>query len=183
MQEAVSIQPVETHSGRGQHDQRMARRGTHPMIDGLRPLFAQVLGVACCLIGIVSCATSVPLTPQRLDRVPAGRYQVTVSEDRTGMHKYNALLFETATATVTLALPTAEPGRLAGPEDYPEALQAGFVVYAVRGASGTVQAYLMVPAQARVMVWHQLGKEGGPVVGVIGLPSTPESAGSGGGGM
>ncbi len=42
------------------------------MIDSLRPRCVQVLGVTCCLIGIVSCATSVPFTPQRVDRVPAG---------------------------------------------------------------------------------------------------------------
>ena len=153
------------------------------MIDVFRPRCAQVLGVTCCLIGIVSCATSVPLTPQRVDRVPAGRYHVTVSEDRTGIHKYNALLFETATAAVTLDVPTAELGGVASPEDYPAVLQAGFVVYEIRGASGTVQAYLMVPVQARVTVWNQPGKEGGPVVSVIGLPSSPESAGGGGSGM
>ena len=153
------------------------------MIASFRPRYAQVLGVTCCLIGLVSCAASVPLTPQRVDRVPAGRYHVTVAEDRTGIHKYHALLFETAAAAVTLNLPTAEPGGTARPEDYPAVLQAGFVVYEVRGASGTVQAYLMVPAQARVTVWNQPGKEGRPVVSVIGLPTTPESAGSGGGGM
>jgi hypothetical protein len=156
---------------------------THPMIDAFRPRCAQVLGVTCCLIGIVSCATSVPLTTQRVDRVPAGRYHVTVSEDRTGIHKYNALLFETATAAVTLDLPNAEPGGVARPDDYPAVLQAGFVVYEVRGTSGTVQAYLMVPAQARVTVWNRPGKEAGLVVSVIGLLVTPESAGSGGGGM
>ena len=153
------------------------------MMVSLLPRYAQVLGVMCCLFGIVSCATSVPLTPQRVDRVPAGRYHVTVSEDRTGIHKYNALLFETATAAVTLDVPTAELGGVARPEDYPAVLQAGFVVYEIRGASGTVQAYLMVPAQARVTVWNQPGKEGGPVVSVIGLPSSPESAGGGGSGM
>ena len=153
------------------------------MMDSLRSRCAQVLGVTCCLFGIVSCATSVPLTPQRVDRVPAGRYHVTVSEDRTGIHKYNALLFETGTAAVTLGLPTAEPGGVARPEDYPAVLQAGFAVYEVRGAAGTVQAYLMVPAQARVTVWNQPGKKDGSVVSVIGLPSTPEAAGSGGGGM
>lgn len=137
----------------------------------------------CGLFGIVSCATSIPLTPQRVDRVPAGRYHVTVSEDRTGTHKYNALLFETAMGAVTLDLPTAQLGGVARPEDYPAVSHAGFVVYEVRGASGTVQAYLMVPAQARVTVWNQPGKEGGPVVSVIGLPSPPESAGGGGGGM
>jgi hypothetical protein len=156
--------------------------GIHPMIDSFRPRRAQVLGVMCGLFGVVSCATSVPLTPQRVDQVPAGRYHVTVSEDRTGTHKYNALLFETATAAVTLDLPTAEGG-VARPEDYPSVLQAGFVVYEIRGASGTVGAYLVVPGQARVTVWNQPGREGGRVVSVIGLPSTPESAGSGGGGM
>jgi len=153
------------------------------MMVSLLPRCARVLGVTCCLFGIVSCATSVPLTPQRADRVPAGRYHVTVSEDPTGIHRYNALLFETATAAVTLDVPTAELGGVARPEDYPAVLQAGLVVYEIRGASGTVQAYLMVPAQARVTVWSQPGKEGGPVVSVIGLPSSPESAGGGGSGM
>jgi hypothetical protein len=153
------------------------------MMDRLQPRCVQSLAVACCLFGIVSCATSVSLTPQRVDRVPAGQYHVTVSEDRTGIYRYNALLFEAATASVTLDLPTAEPGGVAKAEDYPAALQAGFVVYEVRGAAGTIQAYLMVPAQARVTVWDQPGRKGGPMVIVTGLPTTPESAGGGGGGM
>lgn len=153
------------------------------MIDGFRRRGAQTLVVTCCLIGIVSCATTVPRTPQRVDGVPPGRYHVTVSEDRTGVHKYNALLFQTTPAAVTLALPSAEFGGLATPEDYPADLLAGFAVYEVRGVAGTVQAYLAVPAQARVTVWNQPGKEGGPVVSVIGLPTAPESAGSGGGAM
>ena len=153
------------------------------MRNGLRPGCAQVLGVTWCLFGVVGCAALVPLTPQRVDRVPAGWYHVMVSEDRTGIHKYNALLFETAPATVTLDLPTVESGGVASPEDFPAALQAGFVVYEVRGASGTVQAYLLVPTQTRVTVWNQPRGKGGLVVSVIGLPTTPESAGSGGGGM
>jgi hypothetical protein len=153
------------------------------MMVGFRARCAQVLGVACCLFAIAGCVASVPFTPQRVDRVPAGRYHVTASEDRTGSHKYNALLFETATAAVTLDLPTAELGGVASPEDYPAVLQAGFVVYEIRGASGTVHAYLMVPPQARVTVWNQPGREGGPMVSVIGLPSSPESAGGGGSGM
>ena len=153
------------------------------MTGGFRLRCAQLLGMACWLIGIVSCATSVPLTPQRVDRVPAGRYHVMVSEDRTGAHRYNALLFETETAAVTLDLPTVERAGVAGPEDSPAALQAGFVVYEIRGTSGAVLAYLMVPARARVMVWNQPGKEDGPVVSVTGLPTAPESSGSGGGGM
>ena len=141
----------------------------------------QVLVVTCCLIGVVSCATFVPDTPQRVDRVPPGRYQVTLSADRTDTFKYNALLFETAAGAVMLDLPTVEPAGVARPEDYPSALQAGFVVYEVRGASGTVQAYLLVPAQARVTVWKQPRGKGGLVVSVIGLPTTPESAGGGSG--
>ena len=142
----------------------------------------QVLVVTCCLFGIVSCASFLPDTPQRVDRVPPGRYHVMVSPDRTGTFKYNALLFETAIAAVTLDLPTVEPGGVASPEDYPSALQAGFVAYEVRAASGAVQAYLLVPAQARVTVWNQPNGRGGLVVSVIGLPATPETAGSGGSG-
>jgi hypothetical protein len=73
-----------------------------------------------------------------------------VSEDHTGVRKYTALLFQIVNASVTLDLPTVEPGGVASPEDYPAALQAGFVAYEVRAASGPVQAYLLVPAQARV---------------------------------
>lgn len=152
------------------------------MRNGLRPRCAQVLVVTCCLFCIVGCASFLPDTPQRVDRVPPGRYHVMVSADRTGTFRYNALLFETGTAAVTLDLPTVEPGGMAGPEDYPSALQAGFVVYEVREPSGTVQAYLLVPAQARVTVWNQPKGKGGLVVSVIGLPTTPESAGGGGSG-
>jgi hypothetical protein len=153
------------------------------MIGGFRLRCARLLGIACCLFGIVSCATSVPLTPQRVDRVPAGRYHVMVSEDRSGAHKYDALLFETAPAAVTLDIPTAARAGVAGPEDSPAVLEAGYVVYEIRGTSGAVLAYLMVPARARVMVWNQPGKEGGPVVSVTGLPTAPESSGGGGGAM
>ena len=142
----------------------------------------QLLVVTCCLFGIVGCASFVPDTPQRVDRVPPGRYHVTVSEDRTGTFKYSALLFETTPAAVTLDLPAVEPAGMARPEDYPAVLQAGFVVYEVRGPSGTVQAYLLVPAQARVTVWKQTKEKGGLVLSVIGLPTTPESAGGGGSG-
>jgi hypothetical protein len=144
--------------------------------------WAQLLGATLCLFCVVGCATFVPITPERVDRVPAGRYHVIVSEDRTGVRKYNALLFEMVNASVTLDLPTVEPGGVASPEDYPAALQAGFVAYEVRAASGSVQAYLLVPAQARVRVWNQPNGKGGLVVSVIGLPATPESAGSGGSG-
>jgi hypothetical protein len=105
-----------------------------------------------------------------------------VSEDRTGVRKYNALLFEMVNASVTLDLPTVEPGGVASLEDYPAALQSGFVAYEVRTASGAVQAYLLVPAQARVTVWNQPNGKSGLVVSVSGLPATPETAGSGGSG-
>jgi hypothetical protein len=157
-------------------------RRWHPLRNSLRPRRAQALVVTCCLFGIASCATFVPDAPQRVDRVPPGRYHVTVSEDRTGTLKYNALLFETAPAAVTLALPAVESAGVARPEDYPAVLQAGFVVYEVRGPSVIAQAYLLVPAQARVTVWNQPKGRGGLVVSVTGLPTTPESAGSGGSG-
>ena len=144
--------------------------------------WARVLGVTYCLFCVVGCVIFVPLTPERVDRVPAGRYRVMVSEDPTGVRKYNALLFEMVSASVTLDLPTVKPGGTASPEDYPTALQAGFVAYEVRAASGAVQAYLLVPAQARVTVWSQPKREGGLLVSVIGLPTTPETAGSGGSG-
>jgi len=153
------------------------------LMDILRPRFVRFVGVACCVLGSVSCATYARLIPERVDRVPAGHYHVVVSENRAGSQQYNAVLFNLAPPAVTLDLPTVDRGGVATPDDYAAAFQAGLVVYAVRGASGTVTAYLMVPAQARVTVWSRTGGDSGPVVTVTGLSGTPEAAGSGGGAM
>jgi hypothetical protein len=152
-------------------------------LDIRRPGFVRWVTVTCGVLGSVSCATFVPLTPERVDRVPAGHYQVAVSELRAGSHEYNAVLFNLATAAATLDLPTVERGDVATPDDYAAGFQAGCVVYAVRDAAGTVTGYLMVPAQARVTVWSRPGRQGGLVVTVMDLPGTPEAAGGGGGAM
>jgi hypothetical protein len=152
-------------------------------MDSFRPSFVRLLGVLCCILGSVGCSTYVPLTPERVDGVPAGQYHVVVSENRGGRPGYSAVLFNRETRAVTLDLPTVEPGGVATPEDYASVLQAGFVVYAVRGASGTVLAYLMVPAQARVTVWSRPERQSGALVTVTDLPNAPEASGSGGGAM
>jgi hypothetical protein len=152
-------------------------------MDILRPRFVRFVGVTCGMLGSVSCTTYAPLTPERVDRVPAGHYRVVVSENRSGGQPYNAVLFNLGTPAATLDLPTVERGSVATPEEYAAVFQAGFVVYVVRGSSGAVTAYLTVPAQARVSVWSRPGKESGPVVTVTHLPGTPEASGSGGGAM
>jgi hypothetical protein len=152
-------------------------------MDILRPRFVRLAGVMCGIVGSVSCAPYAPLTPERVDRVPAGHYHVAVSEHHAGSQSYDAVLFNLETPAVTLDLPTVERGVVGTPEDYAALFEAGFVVYAVRGASGTVAAYLMVPAQARVAVWGRPGRQSGPVITVTHLPAAPEAAGGGGGAM
>jgi len=151
-------------------------------MDIVRPSFVGSLGVVCWLLGSVGCSTYAHLTPERVAEVPAGEYHVVVSENRGGRPGYSAVLFTRETPAVTLDLPTVEPGGVATPGDYASVFQAGFVVYVVRGASGTVLAYLMVPAQARVTVWNRPERQGGAMVTVTDRPSAPEAAGGGGGG-
>ena len=141
------------------------------------------MAVTCGVLGSVGCATYAPLTPERVDRVPAGHYHVAVSELRAGSHEYNAVLFNLAPAAAAFDLPTVERDGAATPDDYAAGFQAGCVVYAVRGAAGTVTAYLMVPAQARVTVWSRPGRQDGLVVTVTDLPGTPEAAGGSAGAM
>jgi hypothetical protein len=150
----------------------------------LRPRVTLLLGVAGCLCWAMGCASYVPLTSERVDRVPAGHYQVIVSEGPSGGQRYNALLFEAETASVILDAPAVQCRSDATPDDYQGAVLAGFVVYEIRGIGGTVQAYLMVPPHARVRVWEQPGKRGGLTVAVSDFSSVPESgSGGGGGGM
>ena len=149
----------------------------------LRRQLVRWLGVVCGMVGGVACALYAPLTPERVDRVPAGEYHVAVSEDRAGSQAYNAVLFSLATPAVTLDLPTVDRAGAGTPEDYAALVQTGFVVYAIPGSLGAVAAYLMVPAQARVAVWNRPGMQGGPVITVTHLPGPPEAAGSGGGAM
>ena len=151
-------------------------------MDIFRPSFVRLLGVLGWLLGGVGCSTYAHLTPERVDGVPAGQYHVVVSENSGGGQRYGAVLFNLEPRAVTLDLPTVEPGGVATPDDYASVLQNGFVVYAVRGASGTMLAYLMVPAQARVTVWRRSERQGGAVVTVTDRPSAPEAAGGGGGG-
>jgi hypothetical protein len=151
-------------------------------MDVFRPSFVRLLGLLGWILGSVGCSTYAHLTPERVERVPAGQYHVVISENRGGRQGYSAVLFNRETRAVTLDLPTVEAGNAATPDDYAAVQQAGFVVYAVRGASGTVLAYLMVPAQARVMVWSRPERQGGAVVTVTDRPSAPEAAGGGGGG-
>lgn len=147
----------------------------------LRPRLMALLAVSGCLVGILSCAPQTLLRPRQVDQVPRGQYNVTVSEDQSGSRQYNAVLFETAAASVRLDLPKVNRRGLAEPGDYAAVLRAGFVVYELPSATGAVTGYLMVPARAQVMIWDQGAARGGIVVTVTGLPSAPESGGSGAG--
>jgi hypothetical protein len=147
----------------------------------LRPRCIELLAVAGCLVGILSCAQQALLRPRQVDQVPSGKYSITVSEDQSGGRQYNAVLFETAAAPVRLDLPRVIRRGMAEPDDYPAVLKAGFVVYELSSAAGDVAGYLVVPQRAQVMVWDQGAAGGGIVVTVTGLPNAPES-GSGGSG-
>lgn len=143
----------------------------------------RLLAVACCVFGGVACATYAGVTPERVDRVPAGQYRVVVSETHAGSHQYSAVLFNLATPLVRLDLPAVERNGVASPDDYAALIEAGFVVYEIRGDSGAAQAYLLVPPHARVTVWSRPGRRSGPVVTVTDLPGAPEAAGGGGDSM
>jgi hypothetical protein len=151
-------------------------------MDILRPRVTLVLGVAACLFWGMGCASYVPLTSERVDRVPAGHYQVIISGNSSSGQRYNAVLFEAETASVILDAPAIQRRGDATPDDYQGAMLSGFAVYEIRGIAGTVQAYLMVPQHARVRVWDQPGKRGGLMVTVSDYSSVPESGGGGGGG-
>jgi hypothetical protein len=151
-------------------------------MDILRPRPTLLLSIAGCLFWGMGCASYTPLASERVDRVPAGHYQVIFSENRTGGQKYNAVLFEAETASVTLDAPTVQRASGTTPDGYQAAMGSGYVVYEIRGMAGTVQAYLVVPAHARVRVWNQPGGRGGLVVTVSDFSSVPESGGGGGGG-
>ena len=151
-------------------------------MDILRPRVTLWLSVAGYLFWGMGCASYVLLAFERVDRVPAGHYQVIISENPSGAQRYNAVLFEAESASVILDAPTVQRGRGATPDDFQAATRSGFVVYEIRGIAGTVQGYLMVPPQARVRVWDQPGRRGGLVVTVSDFSSVPESGGGGGGG-
>jgi len=145
--------------------------------------FARLLSVAGCLAWSVGCvAQSSSLLPARVDGVPGGTYHVRVSEHPATGQKYDAVLFETDAASVTLDVPTVDQGRGASTRDYQAGMRPGAVVYEIRDTAGKLHGYLMVPPQARVRVWEQTGKGGTLVVTVNDVGSTPETGGGGGGG-
>jgi hypothetical protein len=61
-------------------------------------------------------------------------------------------------------------------------MRPGFIVYAIRGSSGAVEAYLLTSPRARVRVWDQPGRPGALVVTLSDATSEPEMGGGGGGG-
>ena len=142
---------------------------------------ARWLSIAGCLAGSVGCATQPSLVPARVDAVPGGTYHVRVSEHPATGQKYDAVLFETDAASVTLDVPTVDQGRGAAAGVYQAGMRPGAVVYEIRDTTGKVHGYLMVPAQARVRVWEQTGK-GALVVTVSDVENMPEMGGGGGGG-
>lgn len=148
----------------------------------LGPRPAAWLGIAGCLFWAIGCAPYAAPSSERVDRVPAGQYHVTISENRTGGERYNAVLFEAEAATVMLDAPAVERRPDASPDDYQAAMRSGVVLYEIRAVSGTIQAYLMVPPRTRVRVWDQPGKRGALVVTVSDFAGVPESGSGGGGG-
>ena len=121
------------------------------------PRFARWLCIAGCLTWSVGCATQPSLLPARVDGVPGGTYHVRVSEHPATGQKYDAVLFETDAASVTLDVPTVDQGRGASAGVYQAGMRPGAVVYEIRDTAGKVHGYLMVPSQARVRVWEKTG--------------------------
>ena len=147
------------------------------------PRLAGWLGIAGCLACFVGCASqSSSLLPARVDGVPGGTYHVRVSEHPATGQKYDAVLFETDAASVTLDVPTVDEGRGASAATYQAGMRPGAIVYEIRDTAGRVHGYLMVPFQARVRVWEQTGKGGALVVTVSDVENMPEMGGGGGGG-
>jgi hypothetical protein len=146
------------------------------------PRLARWLCIAGCLTWSVGCATQPSLLPARVDGVPGGTYHVRVSEHPATGQKYDAVLFETDAASVTLDVPTVDQGRGVAAGVYQAGMRPGAVVYEIRDTAGKVHGYLMVPSQARVRVWEQTGKGGALVVTVSDVENMPEMGGSGGGG-
>jgi hypothetical protein len=141
------------------------------------------LGIVGWLCSIAGCASSpASLAPARVDRVPVGTYHVVVSEDRTGIQRYQAVLLEKDPASVVLEGPTVERGTATGAGDYQAGMRPGFVVYEIRGSSGAVHGYLLASPGARVRVWERPGRENAVVVTVTDVSSGPEMGGAGGGG-
>ena len=147
------------------------------------PRLAGWLGIAGCFACVVGCASQTSsLLPARVDGVPGGTYHVRVSEHPATGQKYDAVLFETDAASVTLDVPTVDEGRGASAATYQAGMRPGAVVYEIRDTAGKVHGYLMVPFQARVRVWEQTGKGGTLVVTVSDVGNMPEMGGGGAGG-
>src|SRR6266511_942479 len=144
---------------------------------------ARWLSIGTSLAWALGCATHAPpLSPARIDRVPGGPYHVRVPESPGTGQKYEAVLFETDTASVVLDVPTVEWGSDAPAGGYQAGMRPGAVVYEIRDTAGKVHGYLMVPPQARVRVWDETRERGVLVVTVSDVGSVPEAGGGGGGG-
>jgi len=141
------------------------------------------LSLAGCLLLAAGCASSyASLAPERVDAVPAGAYHVKVSENRGAGQGYAAVLLEKETSSVVLDSPMVDRGNATGADPFKAYMRPGFVVYAIRGNGGTVEAYLLVSPRARVRVWDQPGHAGAVVVTLSDATSEPEMGGGGGGG-
>ncbi len=135
------------------------------------------------LLLTAGCASSyTSLAPERVEAVPAGAYHVKVSEDRGSGQGYAAVLLEKETSSVVLDAPVVDRGNATGAGPFQAYMRPGFVVYAIRGNGGTVEAYLLASPRARVRVWDQPGHDGALVVTLSDATSEPEMGGGGAGG-
>src|SRR5215470_10442768 len=186
--------PCEGSLGRGGAPcQRSSRRGNdHPIqiVDEAREEIMRALRSSLAplwltgwLLLTAGCASSyTSLAPERVDAVPAGAYHVKVSEDRGSGQGYAAVLLERETSSVVLDSPMVDRGDATGAGPFQAYMRPGFVVYAIRGNGGTVEAYLLASPRARVRVWDQPGHDGALVVTLSDATSEPEMGGGGGGG-
>ncbi len=136
---------------------------------------AQFLVLVVALFSAVGCIPAVS-TPRRVEQVPIRSYQVTVSEGRTSLEKYSAVLFQVPDTSLELLMPRLKSAGIATPDRYLESLARGFTTYELRDALGNVRGYLVAPSSADVKVWDETARKG-----KLSVTVTPPDAGPQGG--
>ncbi|HXA95660.1 MAG TPA: hypothetical protein VN323_08870 [Candidatus Dormibacteraeota bacterium] len=133
------------------------------------------------LLGVVGCASPVLLTPERVEQIPPGRYDVLAAHRLGGGLDYAAVLFQTWEENhVALAMPGVERRSAAGPAEFVNGRAAGFSAYELRDAANAVRGYLLLPPRSSVRVWDRAAQHE-LVIMVDSLDGAYQGGGGGGG--